>query len=445
MSFSTSDNSYDDRANDAAYLTSANYFTVYKLEANVVNGADVSIEGDNVQLTPTNLLPFQKDANGDPLYDENGNMLLDTAYNFDPSKYVFEQTTTGYKLAPISSYNLNNGKGKKVEQLNHIVKMAQATSSSFKFEIGWDLGGIEDWLNQYVSTESGGVVSAEIGTTKKYYAIPAGMIAFYIDEEVTNDDNPSYINIIVAVNPEDRRDNKIGLWNTANFGTSNNVNFDLSKPDQSFMLPKSITGSSTEDATHIITVSEYVTQKFNADGTPYLDENSKPVYESSGTTSYVYLGGEVAFVYHSFQVTKGGIYLLGSCAGPLSVSYFSVSGAAGQGADGTSTSPLGKIDFVYANGGNIITVNQGFGGIHDTNNEDHAYYYPSYHFVVMEPVLDTSGNVTTPTQNEKIKIYRYVVADNTTAAGRRLKIIGCSNAKPKGLAGIYQDTLETTE
>lgn len=422
-----------------------NLFMVYSIEINEVNDLQNAIlenglGGDNLELTPTNLLPIKKDADGELMYDDEGNPILDTAYSFDPSKYVFEQTATGYKLAPISSYNLNNGKGKKLEQLNHIVKMAQATPQNYQFELKWDLGAITDWINSIASSNSGGVVSAEIGTTGHLYAIPAGMIAFYIDEEVTNPDNPSYINIIVAVNPEQAYNGKVGLWNTSKTQSDFGSTFDLNNPDQYFTLPKSITGDAASDSMYTITVSDYVTQKFNADGTPALDANGKPIYESSNSTSYVYLGGQVALVYHSFEVTEGGIYLLGSGnAGPLSVSYFSVSGAAGQGADGTSTSPLGDVDFVYAYNGKIVTIDNKFEGIQDPTNENYALYYPSYHFIVMKG----EGTTTKPlVQNETIKVYRYIDPNDSSGTKRHIKIIGCTNAEPTGLADMYEDDLE---
>lgn len=439
--FSRSDNTIDDSAADYTTWTENNYFNVYKIEPNDVDdtGKLVTDPGDgNVVLTPTNLRPTLKDDDGNPSYDEDGKLLLDTEYSFDPSKYVFENRGDGtYKLAPIASYNLNSGRGTKVEQLNHIVKMAQATPASFQFEIGWDLGQLDDWLNQYVSTSSGGVVSAQIGTTDKVYAIPAGMIAFYIDETITTADNPSYINIIVAVNPEQTLDSKVGLWDTSQFGTSSSVNFDLSKPTYSFALPKSITGSSSSDKQYAIEVSEYLYPKLNGT-TPDLDANGKTAYETDSSTSYVYLGGETAFVYHSFEVTKGGIYLLGSCAGPFSVAYFSVSGAAGQGADGTSTSPLGDIDFVYAYGGNIISIDQKFDGVQIPDDETYSYYYPSYHFIVMKGNGDSKPFV----QSESIKVHRYINTNDSMGTKRHIKIIGCTNAEAKGLSTMYQDDLE---
>ena len=127
----------------------------------------------------------------------------------------------------------------------------------------------------------------------------------------------------------------------------------------------------------------------------------------------------------------------------MTVAYFSVSGAAGQGADGTSTSPLGDIDFVYANGDKIVTIDQKFTGMQDPTDENYALYYPSYHFVVMKGEGTTSKPLV---QNESIKIYRYIdPGDSDGGTKRHIKIIGCTNAEAKGLADMYEDDLETNE
>ena len=124
-----------------------------------------------------------------------------------------------------------------------------------------------------------------------------------------------------------------------------------------------------------------------------------------------------------------------------------VSGAAGTGADGSSASPLGNIDFVYANNNNnrIVTVDQKFTGLQDVNNEDYTLYYPSYHFVLMVAKEENSSTITR-IQNETIRIYRYIKADDGNGGTKRhIKIIGCTNAEAKGLADMYEDDLETKE
>ena len=391
-------------------------FTIFKLTKNTLDtdGEVVPATG-NYEMTPMSM------------------SAVNPVYHYDPSRYVFQSSPSGtYTLAPIASLNLNNGKGKKLEQLNHVVKLFEATKYNYKLTIGSTLdelfgtGIFGDWLN----SNSGGVVGAYIGTTNKYYTIPAGMIAFYIDEEVTTPANPSYINMIVAVNPGQTSTGTVGLYQTTESFASDSFNLD--NPIDSFTLPCSVVATSNDFRDdYTITVSGRTVATQNADGTT--------TYTQDTSTSYVYLNGEVAFVYYSFEVTQGGIYLLGSKTGPMSVSYFSVSGAAGQGADGTSTSPLGDIDFVYANGGKIVTVNQKFTGMQDPTDENYALYSPSYHFIVMKG----EGTTTKPfVQNEIIKVHRYIDPNDTSGTKRHIKIIGCTNAEAKGLADVYEDDLE---
>lgn len=396
-------------------------FTIFEITTNTLdnNGEVVTPQGSgNYELTPMSM-----------------SAASNVKYSYDPSRYVFQSSPNGeYSLVPISSLNLNNGKGRKLDQLNHIVKLYEATKYNYKLTIGSTLdelfgtGIFGDWLD----TNSGGVVGAYIGTTDQYYTIPAGMVAFYINEEITTEDNPSYINMIVAVNPGQTAAGRIGLYQTTESFTSDSFNLD--NPIDSFTLPCSIVATSNDFRDdYMVTVSGYTS--------PTPNENGE--YTTDTSTSYVYLNGEVAFVYYSFEVTEGGIYLLGSKTGPMSVAYFSVSGAAGAGADGSSASPLGNIDFVYANGTNIITVDKKFEGIQDPTAENYDLYYPSYHFVLMLPKDEKTG-VLTKIQQEEIKIYRYIGDAGPTGTRRHIRITGYNNAEVKGLADMYEDVLEPT-
>jgi hypothetical protein len=97
------------------------------------------------------------------------------------------------------------------------------------------------------------------------------------------------------------------------------------------------------------------------------------------------------------------------------------------------------VDFVYAYGGDIITIDKKFDGIQDPGTETYTYYYPSYHFIVMK------GNGTDGkpfVQSESIKVHRYINTSDSMGTKRHLKIIGCTNAEAKGLADMYQDDLE---
>jgi hypothetical protein len=379
------------------------------------------MSGDNRILIAKNLFPQN-----------------DPVYTFDPSKYVLESDGKGgYTIAPIRSYNLNSGRGTYLTQLNHIVKLFKPTTGNF--QIAWSENSlIGSWFGKTFDTNSGGVVGSEIGTSGQYTTIPAGMISFYISEASVN--KPSYINIIVAVNPGQTTNGRIGLWKQAQ-NNGNQVSFLLTSPDQHFDLPISkVAANNTEDRNHILTVTNFKSPAMNGD-TPIFDERGNPLYTDSNSLSYVYLGGEVALVYHSFEVTTPGVYFMGSGNGSMSVAYFSVSGAAGQGADGSSASPLGNIDFVYANNGQIVTVDHKFTGIHDLNNEDYALYYPSYHFIVMIP-KDAQSSTVTKIQTESIRIYRYIDPGDTNATKRHIKIIGCNNARAKGLSEMYEDDLD---
>ncbi len=425
---------------DEINIAGSQYFTLFKLNANTVTNTNGNInittlgEG-NKEDTPKNIVPVSTT-------DDEGNTSLDTVYSFDPSKYVLEHDTNSdtYSLAPIRSYYLNNGKSSVLSELNHVVKMYKATEGNYQFTLGDtldDLFGSSLWGDLF-NTNSGGVVGAEIGTTGEYYSIPAGMIAFSINEASV--DNPSYINIIVAVNPEQIQAGKIGIWQTEESYAS--TKFDINNPTDYFMLPvsKTATSNSASERSNIITVSSYTTEIVLEDG--------KRQYETDTTPSYIYLGGETVFVYHKFTIEEAGIYLLGSGVGSMSVAYFSVTGAAGAGQDGMSGSPIGTIDFVYDNGTDIIPVSNPAPNETLIEEEDYQYYYPSYYFLTMLPEIKDGATVLI--QNNSIKIRRYI--DETDSVGTKRHIVvtdtGPVPAKPKPISEFFtdvQDDLDTSE
>ena len=407
-------------------------FTIFQVNTNTVgsDGRITTLGEGNQELTPMNIV-----ATG-------------TTTNFDASKYVLEQQFNAngapildangnptYALAPIRSYNLNSGRGTYIDQLNHVVKLFRATEHNFQMTISNTfLGGL---FGDALDTNSGGIVGTQIGVSDPavYASIPTGMIAFNITE--ASDEKPSYINIIVAVNPGQTDVSKIGLWYMED-DDSWSDSFDINSPTQAFTLPISKVAANAKDSKYVYTISQNK-QYAMQNGAFVLDENGNPTYVDSATASYAYFGGQTVLVYHSFEVTDAGTYLLGSAKGPMSVAYFSVSGAAGTGADGSSASPLGNIDFVYANNNNIITVDNKFDGLQNVENEDHTLYYPSYHFVLMIPADTDTGKV----QQETIKIYRYLTSSTaTTRDARHIKILGCNKAQIKRLADMYQDVLE---
>lgn len=426
--------------NAAISYSEENYFTVFSLNANSVDitGNITSNPEDtgNVELTPKNILPTLKD-------DGAGNYVQDILYTFDPSQYVLQYVKTtnengtdigNYKLAPLRSYKLNDGTGNLITELNHIVKLYKTVNENFRLTIGDALlgGAFNDWIN----TNDGGVLSTTIGSTSnELYTIPTGMIAFEINEASVED--PSYINIIVAVNPE-QLNGTIGLWRKELSTWSDG--FDLNNPTDYFELPISKTAKGTSDKQYIIKVVEHkeLDEKIK-------EEEGRNVYNvvnsADGTpeTSYIYLGGETVLIYHSFRVEKTGVYMLGSQVGPMSVSYFSVSGAAGAGNDGSSGSPLGKVDFVYAYRDQIITVDKMFEGESPLlGAEDYYDYYPSYLFVSMLPE-------EVKIQNEAVKVRRYINDSDGSGTRRHFLITGGNYTKVRGVSVMTEDVQDDVD
>ena len=420
--------------NELTFDAATDYFTIFKISTNTLDSSGNIIvtpgeENGNKELTPKNIIPTMTT-------DSEGNKKLDTLYEFDPSTHVLEyDSETGtYILSPIRRYKFNNGKGKLLTSLNHITRLASATTASGQLNL-FD----EDSFLSFLNTNKGGVVGTTIGKNGTYAAIPAGMIAFEINEASETD--PSFINIIVAVNPERTDENGfVGLWRYDIGATQ--VEFDLTSPntEQSFVLPISKTATSWEtDNKYIFNVSERYKEdddKENGKKTYSVAQNADGTQESS----YVYLGGETAFVYYKFEATEPGIYFVGANSIPLSVSYFSVSGAAGAGSDGMTGSPLGFVDFVYDFGNSIVTVDKLYTEDEQLlNDEDYTQYYPSFLFVSMLPEKE-NGSIS-KIQNEKIKLRRYIADENTDTFGtrRHISMTGENLTKLRGVSEVLED------
>jgi hypothetical protein len=343
--------------------------------------------------------------------------------------------TDSYKITPLRQLEWNNGNGAYLEQLNHAIKLAQATKENqtlnFKNLFGDNLLG--DIAQGLLGSNTGGMVPAEIGNTGRAYTIPAGMIAFDIQEASAAD--PSYINIIVAVNPE-QAPSWIGLYGP--MGEKEwNSQFNLTtQAIQKFHLPQSLTG------TYDSYLSKYATKISGY----YTYDDSKKDYNLTSGDYYTYLGGEVVFVGYTFTVTTPGIYLLGSASGPMTVAYFSVDGAAGEGGDGTGGSPLGDIDFVYDNGSAILSVDKKFEGAHIIDAEmPEQFYYPSYYYVRTIPKVASgeTAAITVPAQD--VYIRRYFIDAIATGQDRR-RYIRINNTNEKGttyvgILDMYEDIL----
>ena len=432
VSFNSVMESSSSNRNDKISYGDENYFYVYRVNKNTVNsaGSITSLGGKNEILTPMNILPVVKE-------NEDGTESRDTLYEFDPSKYVLEyvgptnetsegRTVNGYKLAPIRSYKLNDGTGNLLTEINHIAKLYKTHNDNYQLTIGNTFLGnfVGDWLD----TNTGGVLNTTIGTSNdELYSIPTGMIAFEINKASVSE--PSYINIIVAVNPEQEMTGTIGVWrmNKQNWQQS----FNLNNPTYSFDLPISKTAKGFSDKEYMIKITEHVAE---------IDEEGKKIYTTvkdengNNETSYIYLGGQTVLVYYRFEITSPDVYLLGSQAGPLSVAYFSVSGAAGAGNDGMSGSPLGMVDFVYAYNGKIITTDK-----YDPDDtelfdaEDYNEYYPSYLFVSMLPEKNKI-------QHEVVKIKRYIKNDDLKGTKRHLSLNGQIYTRQRSVSILLQDS-----
>ena len=330
--------------------------------------------------------------------------VTDSVAEFDASTHVLffdgDYDHPSYTITPLAHLKWNNGNGEYLSRLNHAIRLAEATKDSQKLDFQKLLGDnlLGNIAQALLGSNSGGTVPAPIGTNGTAYTIPAGMIAFDILK--ASADEPSYINIIVAVNPEQNpADNFIGIYGPRDVNNWRDE-FKLSTNyKQRFKLPVSMAG----------TYPSYLEKYYTTISGYYTQQDGKYVKTSAEDGPfYAYLGGEVAYVAYTFSITEPGVYLLGSSSGPMTVAYFSVDGAAGAGNDGAGNLPLGFVDFVYDNGSEtnptILTVDKHQSGAHVVEAEDlNTYYYPSYQYVRLIPVKDSK---TIPL--EEIYIRRYI-------------------------------------
>lgn len=435
LSFYSEMSDSSSKQNEAIPLEDNNYFTVFKVNTNTYDAeGNITNESatENRQLTPKNILPESE------------------LYSFDPSKYVLQyvgKSSEGgyslgnYRLVPIRSLKLNNGRGELLSEINHVAKLYKTHNQNYQLTIGnLFSGNFGNLVSNLIDTNSGGVLNTTIGTSNsEVYSIPTGMTAFEINK--ASEEDPSYINIIVAVNPEQETTGTVGLWamNKQTWQQS----FDLSDPTYSFDLPISKTAKGSSDLKYAIKVTERVVET-ESEGKRLF--NVVTDEQGNKEVSYMYLGGETVLVYYSFSVTSTGVYMLGSKAGPLSVAYFSVTGAAGQGNDGMSGSPLGNVDFVYdftCDDGKkyIITTDKHYGEdapLFDDEEYD-KYYYPSYLLIGMLPEKDQSGSIV-KIQNEVIKIRRYIKTQGDNFGTKRhFKMLGENYTAIRSASPVMED------
>ena len=109
------------------------------------------------------------------------------------------EDTKSYTVTPLLSKKWNNGRGEYLSQLNHAVKLGYPRVDNF--QMNFSNTPLPDWFKDILKSNTGGVVLAPLGTTGVHFSMPAGTIAFYVNKAAADD--PSFINIIVAVGPED--------------------------------------------------------------------------------------------------------------------------------------------------------------------------------------------------------------------------------------------------
>lgn len=428
-----------------AFNTTSNTFTILQARSTSGTPADTDIDtaGHEVSFALFEVVASYKtkDAmNMLPPSDTSG-------YTFNPSTDVlfYDKTTTDaknngnnyYSVEPLLSKQWLSGKPEYLSSLNHAVKLYRAATENYQLRISETFLG--QWVGGFFDSNNGGVMEVPIGIDKKGYTIPAGTIAFAINE--ASEEKPSYINIVVAVNPELTYSSSIGLYDM-NQNNTWSSEFSLANPAQSFPLPVSKKVTDASDAKYATYISNYTTS------------NGSGGWTTHPGTYTTHLRGEIVLVGYSFSVTSPGIYLIGSGTGPMTVAYFSVDGAAGSGGDGTGGTPLGNIDFVYSNtAGTVISVDHKFSGNHVLAEEDvESYYYPSYYYVRMFPEIEkTVGDVTTDAITipwQSISIHRYVDTSteyaNLTRGRRRWIKVTADNpdgTSAIGLMYIFEDNL----
>lgn len=356
-------------------------------------------------VAPSNALTF--DSSKDVLFC---NPVIRTENESNESFNNRVDANNSYELTPLINKKWNNGQGHYLKQLNHVVQMAKPTTFSHQVTFANTGSGWGSFYDRDFNT--GGVVIAPLGDTGKSYAMPMGTIAFYILK--ASEAEPSYINIIVSVNPDGKK-TTVGLWGPQD-PDEDSKTFVSTSPDQAFNLPMSSVANNAALAefTHI---------------SCYYEEKSDTPITNDGNGFYTHLGGEVAFVGCTFAVTEPGVYLLAPSSestGRMSVAYFSVDGAAGAGGDGTGGSPLGNVDFVYDNNpttgtASIITVDKMHTDAHKVDSENpESFYYPSYFYVRMLPKKDES---TIPKETIYVRRYiqsTYPMVGGSTADRRRI-------------------------
>jgi len=274
-----------------------------------------------------------------------------------------EPTNVTYGLISIADLYKNdngwiNSTGQQITSADLYQKFSLKEKITFGFTINVFNGS---WGSNIGNT----TVIAPIGTDGAEANIPKGCVAFKINE---SSDDGYNIRVIAAIPTSAdptmadlETDNYyFALWQTESAGAATFQTFESNQYVERFLLPKSHVYESNPDPA----TSDYINVKLYS-GSAY-----------SNTVSRAYLHGKQILVAYTFHVTDPGVYILGEITGAMNVVYFSVDSTASTGKDGSVSYKIGTVDFVYASGTKVITV-QDNDPTADGNYNYSSYYYPS--------------------------------------------------------------------
>lgn len=303
---------------------------------------------------------------------------------------------TQYSVVELESLAWRNGDATDNGGILHGGNLLKKFRMEESIAFGANIGG-------FIGTS--GLVRAPVGPEGTYTDIPAGCVAFRVNQTSTE---AHKIRVIVAVPVSDyypgEKKYDLGdytryfcLWQMDESDGSGSTIFQSSDYIERFEVPRSHTyrpGTTAASDT-----SEYVTVTYNGEE-----------YRS-------YLNGDRILVAYEFKVYNEGVYVLGTSnsendqAGlfddptntPMEILYFSADGVADTGYDGSASGQLGTLDYVYSYGGEIVTVTERSST--EEGELDYSTYYQSYCLVYMNSKLDDE---VVNIKNEQVYVRRYV-------------------------------------
>ncbi len=278
---------------------------------------------------------------------------------FAKNQYVMQYNKDEqlYDIVKISDLQINDGTSNYLQEVNEALILSSGVSVASTSQTG--ISGFLD-----IQENSGGIVQAPIGTTGLTFNIPTGLIAFHVNNFVESVAKVKVIFVVQGVDSyEDIVEYNVGIWKMAPIESDNILSetswdFDINNPDMYSPIPVSTKNANTDCYEYVYKV------KFG-----------------DGAYGYTSLNGESALFYCEFEIseTEGeGVYFLGATNEmPLAVAYFSVSGIASAGNDGTAGTATESLDFVYDNDNIIVTTTIDPPSEWTISQEDYSVYYPS--------------------------------------------------------------------